>query len=47
MAYVRGHPEDFDEWASFGNYGWSYDEVLPYFLKSENQLDKKLRKDTK
>lgn len=33
--YVRGHRSDFDHWASLGNTGWSYDEVLPYFLKSE------------
>lgn len=35
MAYVRGHPGDFDVWASSGATGWSYREVLPYFLKSE------------
>ena len=36
MAYVRGNKEDYDEWASLGNKGWSYDEVLPYFIRSEN-----------
>ncbi len=36
MAYVRGHPGDFDAWAERGALGWSHDEVLPYFLKSEN-----------
>ena len=35
MAYVRGHPGDFDEWAAGGAEGWSYDDVLPYFKKSE------------
>ena len=35
LAYVRGHPGDFDAWASGGATGWSYDEVLPYFKKSE------------
>jgi len=35
MAYVRGHPGDFDAWANDGAVGWSYDEVLPYFRKSE------------
>jgi choline dehydrogenase len=35
MAYVRGHPGDFDSWAAGGADGWSYDEVLPYFLKAE------------
>ncbi len=35
MAYVRGHPGDFDSWAESGATGWSYAEVLPYFRKSE------------
>jgi choline dehydrogenase len=35
MAYVRGHPGDFDSWAAGGAVGWSYGEVLPYFKKSE------------
>ena len=35
MAYVRGHPGDFDAWAEGGATGWSYDDVLPYFKKSE------------
>lgn len=36
MMYVRGHRDDYDEWAALGNPGWSYDEVLPYFKRSEN-----------
>ncbi|GEP39135.1 choline dehydrogenase [Nocardioides psychrotolerans] len=36
MAYVRGHPGDFDGWAADGGKGWSYDDVLPYFVKSED-----------
>lgn len=36
MMYVRGHRADFDEWASLGNDGWSYEEVLPYFKRSED-----------
>lgn len=36
MAYVRGNKEDFNEWAALGNKGWTYEEVLPYFKKSEN-----------
>ena len=39
MMYVRGNPKDYNEWAEEGNYGWSYEEVLPYFLKSENNRD--------
>src|SRR5512132_1696278 len=35
MAYVRGHPGDFDAWAAGGATGWGYDDVLPYFKKSE------------
>jgi len=35
MAYVRGHPGDFDAWAEAGAVGWSYRDVLPYFKKSE------------
>ena len=35
MAYVRGHPGDFDAWARNGATGWSYEDVLPYFRKSE------------
>ena len=36
MAYVRGHPGDFDAWAAGDGKGWSYDDVLPYFIKSED-----------
>jgi choline dehydrogenase len=35
MAYVRGHPGDFDAWAAGGARGWAYSDVLPYFKKSE------------
>ena len=35
MAWVRGHPEDFNSWAEGGATGWSYADVLPYFRKSE------------
>jgi choline dehydrogenase-like flavoprotein len=35
MAYVRGHPGDFDAWAADGASGWGYDDVLSYFKKSE------------
>lgn len=36
MLYVRGNPLDYNTWAQFGNRGWSYDAVLPYFRKSEH-----------
>jgi choline dehydrogenase len=36
MVYIRGAREDYDEWAAAGCTGWSWDDVLPYFLRSEN-----------
>ena len=39
MAYVRGNKCDYDKWARLGNKGWSFNEVLPYFKKSENNED--------
>jgi len=42
MAYVRGNAADYDGWSELGNSGWSYNEVLPFFKRSENhaQIDK-------
>ena len=42
MAYVRGNAADYDDWAELGNSGWSFNELLPYFKRSENhaQIDK-------
>ena len=37
MIYLRGQPEDYDNWAELGNSGWDFDSVLPYFLKSQDQ----------
>jgi choline dehydrogenase len=36
MIYIRGDRRDYDEWAADGAEGWSYDEVLPYFRRSED-----------
>src|SRR5436305_9163042 len=39
MMHIRGHPSDYDNWAYHGCPGWSYQDVLPYFQKLENQED--------
>ncbi len=39
MIYVRGHPADYDGWAAAGNAGWAWADVLPYFLRAEDNLD--------
>lgn len=36
MVYVRGHASDYDQWRQLGNAGWAWDDVLPYFKKSED-----------
>ena len=36
MIYMRGQKSDYDYWASLGNKGWSWDEVLPYFMRTED-----------
>ena len=38
LNYVRGQRADYDNWAQMGNTGWSYDEVLPYFKRSERRI---------
>lgn len=37
LLYIRGHRSDFDTWRQQGNTGWGYEDVLPYFRRSENQ----------
>ena len=37
LVYVRGQPEDFDHWRQLGNAGWGFEDVLPYFRRSEDQ----------
>jgi choline dehydrogenase-like flavoprotein len=41
MMYIRGNPNDYNDWEAMGNPGWKFDSVLPYFKKSEDnqQLD--------
>ncbi|HXC58257.1 MAG TPA: GMC family oxidoreductase N-terminal domain-containing protein, partial [Steroidobacteraceae bacterium] len=39
MAYHRGHPRDYDGWAAAGSAGWAWRDVLPYFIRSENNAD--------
>jgi choline dehydrogenase len=37
LLYIRGQPADFDHWRQLGNSGWSFDDVLPYFRRAEDQ----------
>ncbi|RXG56606.1 Glucose dehydrogenase [FAD, quinone] [Armadillidium vulgare] len=44
MLYVRGNKKDYDYWAEEGNYGWSFEDVLSYFKKSEDNQNPKFSK---
>jgi len=37
LLYIRGQEEDYNTWRQLGNVGWNWNDVLPYFLKAENQ----------
>ncbi len=37
LVYIRGQRQDYDHWRQLGNRGWGYDDVLPYFMKAEDQ----------
>ncbi|KAM3963992.1 glucose dehydrogenase [FAD, quinone] [Aphomia sociella] len=45
MLYIRGNKRDYDNWEKLGNAGWSYKDVLPYFLKSEDMRIPEYEKD--
>ncbi|XP_072942865.1 glucose dehydrogenase [FAD, quinone]-like [Epargyreus clarus] len=44
MAYMRGSPADYDEWALNGNDGWTFSQILPFFKYSEGNYDKDISK---
>ena len=47
MIYIRGSRHDYDNWVKDGSEGWSYEDVLPYFLKSEDAQEPLLQNSSK
>uniref|UniRef100_A0A1B6D9F6 Glucose-methanol-choline oxidoreductase N-terminal domain-containing protein n=1 Tax=Clastoptera arizonana TaxID=38151 RepID=A0A1B6D9F6_9HEMI len=47
MIFTRGNRRDYDKWAEMGSEGWSYKEVLPYFMKSEDIEIEEMKSNTK
>ena len=47
MAYIRGSRHDYDAWEEMGCEGWGYDDVLPYFIRSEGNQNQEFVKSGK
>lgn len=45
MVHSRGNKRDYDDWAAMGNDGWSYNDVLPFFKKFEDNREPEVRFD--